>query len=244
MHGDRPVAVLILGVETSSTQVSCARGGHEGVRAAAQVNRHQRHAELLAPMIEQVCAAAEVSFTELGAIAVGVGPGLFTGLRVGIATAKAMAYALRIPMIGVNSLDLLAFPVRFTPRTIVAIMDARRNEVFSAVYRATPGGLQRLAGPGVSGPDEVASNLEALGGECLLVGDGALRYREHFADLRAEQADPALAHPSAWALVQLAHAQALREEFVGPDEIHPTYLRKPDAEANWVQRPGSVVGGR
>ena len=230
--------MLILGVETSSTQVSCALGSHEGVRAAAQINRGQRHAELLTPMIQQVCRAAEVDFADLGAIAVGVGPGLFTGLRVGVAPAKAMAFALRIPMIGVNSLDLLAFPVRFTSRTIVAVMDARRNEVFSAFYRPTPGGLQRLAGPQVGGPAELASEIQAHGGECLLVGDGALRYHDHFDGQRKiELGDAALAHPSAWALVQLAHAQALREEFVSPDEIRPTYLRKPDAEANWLRRP-------
>jgi tRNA threonylcarbamoyladenosine biosynthesis protein TsaB len=155
-----------------------------------------------------------------------------------------MAYALRIPMIGVISLDLLAFPVRFTSKTIVTVMDARRNEVFSAYYRATPGGLQRLAGPQVGNPAELALEIQAHAEDCLLVGDGALRYAELFEGRRAEHADRALAHPSAWALVQLAHAQALREEFVGPDEIHPAYLRKPDAEANWLQRPGSVTGGQ
>ncbi len=241
--------MLILGVETSSTQVSCALGGHEGVRSAAQVNRDQRHAELLAPMIEQVCRAAEVQYRELGAIAVGVGPGLFTGLRVGIATAKAMAFALRIPMIGVSSLDLLAFPLRFSPKTIVAVMDARRGEVFSATYRATPGGLQRLVEPQVGAPAELAEELRSHSGDHLLVGDGAVRYAEHFAPGKGiEHADRALAHPSAWALVQLAHAQAVREEFVAPEEIPPTYLRKPDAEANWVQRPGllppTAAGGR
>ncbi|MGD9753425.1 MAG: tRNA (adenosine(37)-N6)-threonylcarbamoyltransferase complex dimerization subunit type 1 TsaB [Acidimicrobiia bacterium] len=236
--------MLVLGIETSSTQVSCAIGGYEGVRAAAQVNRDQRHAELLAPMIAQVCRAADVRYRDLGAIAVGVGPGLFTGLRVGLATAKAMALALRIPMIGVGSLDLLAFPVRLSPRTIVAVMDARRSEVFAASYRATPGGLQRLDEAAVWSPLELAGELDAhADGPHLLVGDGALRYAEHFADLKGvELADRALAHPSAWALVQLAHAQAVREEFVAPEEIHPTYLRKPDAEANWVQRPGSAGG--
>lgn len=236
--------MLILGIETSTTQVSCALGGHEGVLAAAQVNRGQRHAELLVPMVQQVCRAAEVRLADLGAIAVGTGPGLFTGLRVGLASAKAMAYALRIPMIGAGSLDLLAFPVRCTTKTIVAVVDARRGEVFAASYRATPGGLQRLDGPRVCAPADLASDLQARNEDCLLVGDGALRYREQLERRGVEHAEPALAHPSAWALVQLAHAQALREEFVGPDEIHPTYLRKPDAEANWQQRPPTTAGAR
>lgn len=234
--------MLILGVETSSTQVSCALASHDGVLAAAQVSRGQRHAELLCPMIEQVCASAGVRFDELAALAVGVGPGLFTGLRVGLATAKAMALALRLPMIGVSSLDLLAFPVRFTSKTIVTALDARRGEIFSAVYRPTPGGLQRLAGPQVGSAAELSSEIDARGEDTLLVGDGALRYRDAFAGRGIEVADAALAHPSAWALVQLAHAQALREEFVTPEDIHPVYLRKPDAEANWVQRPAPAGG--
>lgn len=235
--------MLILGIETSSTQISAALGGHEGTRAAFQVNRGQRHAELLVPMIRQVCEAAEVELSELGALAVGVGPGLFTGLRVGVATAKAMAMALRVPMIGVSSLDLVAFPARFTGCTIVAVMDARRGEVFSALYRPTPGGLQRLVEPQVSSPRDLASELQAHPEACLMVGDGALRYAEHFEGLRhLEVADANLAHPSARALVALAHAKALREEFVSPDEIRPTYLRKPDAEANWPQRPPGVHG--
>lgn len=234
---------MILAVETSSTQISAAVGGHEGIRAAFQVNRGQRHAELLVPMIQEVCRAAEVQLSELGALAVGLGPGLFTGLRVGVATAKAMALALSVPMIGVSSLDLVAFPARFTSRTIVAVMDARRAEVFSAFYRHTPGGLQRLVEPQVSSPEELASELQAYSQDCLVVGDGVLRWAEHFEGLRhVEIGDAELAHPSARALVALAHAQALREEFVTPDEIRPTYLRKPDAQANWPQRPHALSG--
>ena len=107
--------MLILGIESATTQVGCAIGGHEGVLASFHSARGQRHAETLAPAIDFVRRHALIEFDELGAIAVDVGPGLFTGLRVGIATAKALAQTLRIPMIGVSSLDLLAFrrwPVR------------------------------------------------------------------------------------------------------------------------------------
>ena len=113
-------------------------------------------------------------------VAVDLGPGLFTGLRVGVATAKAMAHALRVPMIGVPSLDLLAFPVRFTSRLIVAAVDARRGELFYAFYRQVPGGVQRLGDHRVGTPDDLAGELLAAGEECLLVGDGAIRYREVF----------------------------------------------------------------
>src|SRR5436305_14491 len=81
----------------------------------------------------------------LAAIAVGTGPGLFTGLRVGVTTAKVMAQALRIPVVGIPSLDLVAYPLRHTDRTIVAVLDARRHEVFAARYRPVPGGVQRVS---------------------------------------------------------------------------------------------------
>jgi len=236
--------VLILGIETSTSQVSCALGGPEEVIAASRVLRGQRHAETLTPMISQVLAAGGVQPSELGAIAVGVGPGLYTGLRVGLATARAMAFALRVPMIGIASLDLLAFPVRFTSRTIVTVIDARRSEVFWAAYRATPGGVQRLGEHRVDSPDDVVAELEAEPGEFLLVGDGARRYRSRFEGLaHAEFGDAGLHHPSAEALVELAHPLAVREEFVQPEEIRPLYLRKPDAAANWVERPGGVGAG-
>ncbi len=233
--------MLILGVETATPQVGCAIGGHEGIRAAAHHTRGRRHAETLVPMIEFVTAQAEVELDELGAVAVDVGPGLFTGLRVGIATAKAMAYALNVPMIGVSSLDLLAFPVRYSNRLIVAAIDARRGEVFHAWYRQVPGGVQRVSDPTVSPPQELASDLLASGEEALLVGDGARRYEDVLGDLhRVEFAEVGHSYPSAASLVQLAHARALREEFVPHWELRPTYLRKPDAEVNWLTREGQV----
>ena len=116
-------------------------------------------------------------------VAVDLGPGLFTGLRVGVASAKALAHALRVPMIGVPSLDLLAFPVRFTPRPIVTCIDARRGEVFYAFYRQVPGGVQRITPHQIATPDDLASELFARGEETMLVGDGAIRYAEVFDDL-------------------------------------------------------------
>lgn len=238
MGGDgRGRIVLILGIDTATMQASCAVGGHEGVLAAAQSAKGRRHTEHLAPAIRFVCEQAEVTLSEISVVAVDVGPGLFTGLRVGIATAKAMALALKVPMIGVPSLDLLAFPVRFSPRLIVAAIDARRGELYWATYRQVPGGVQRLSDPAIGSPDEVASELVARGEEILLVGDGALRYRDHFEAIpEAEVGDQAFAHPSATSLVQLAHARALREQFAPGASIEPIYLRRPDAEINWTTR--------
>jgi tRNA threonylcarbamoyladenosine biosynthesis protein TsaB len=229
--------MLILGIETATAQVGVAIGGHEGVLAQAHSSRGKRHAENLTPAIDFVRRLARVDLREISCVAVDLGPGLFTGLRVGVASAKAIAHALRVPMIGVPSLDLLAFPVRFSPRRIVATIDARRGELFYAFYRQVPGGVQRLSDHQIGTPDDLASELLASGEDCLLVGDGALRYAEAFEGLtKVELADLGLAFPSATSLVQLAHAQALREQWVQPWDLQPLYLRVPDAEINWSTR--------
>jgi len=232
--------MLICGIDTATAQVSVAVGGHEGVLASTQSLRGRQHAEVLTPAIEFTCRQARIELSEISVVAIDLGPGLFTGLRVGVAAAKAMAHALGVPMIGVPSLDLLAFPVRFTSRLIVAVIDARRGEVFYAFYRQVPGGIQRLGDHRVGSPDDLASELMATGEECLLVGDGVVRYREVFEGLKkCELVEEGFSHPSATSLVLLAHARALREQWVKPWDLQPLYLRKPDAEINWSTRPGS-----
>jgi tRNA threonylcarbamoyladenosine biosynthesis protein TsaB len=227
--------MIVLGIETATQQVGCAVGGYEGVLASFHSTRGRRHAETLAPAIQFVCAQAQLEMKEISVVAVDVGPGLFTGMRVGVATAKAIAQALRVPMIGLSSLDLLAFPVRYTNRLIAAVIDAKRGEVYTALYRQVPGGVQRLSPHRVCPPSDLAADLMARNEPVLLVGDGALRYSAVFAG-HVELADIGFSRPSAAALVELAHPQALREEFVQPSELEVLYLRKSDAEINWAQR--------
>ena len=233
--------MLILGIESAGSQVGCAIGGHEGVLASAHAGKGRRHAENLAPQIDFVRRQAGIELGDLGAVAVDVGPGLFTGLRVGIATAVAISHALGVPMIPITSPDLMAFPARWSSRLIVTALDARRGELFTALFRKVPGGIQRVREVNVCTPDDLAAELEVADEPALLVGDGALRYADTFHDIRRiEMAEQGLAQPSARSLVQLAHARAMREEFVQPWEVEPVYLRKPDAEINWSTREGGA----
>ncbi len=234
--------MLILGIETATEQVSVAIGGHEGVLGLFEVCRGRRHAEILTPAIQFLCAQADVELSEMSVIAVDVGPGLFTGMRVGLAAGKALAQALRVPMIGMSSLDLLAFPLRHTDRTIAAVIDARRGELFYALYRPVPGGVQQILEPRCGRVDDLVADLLADGGDAVLVGDGALRHQATIeADVvRCQFAEQFLSRPSAAPLVQLAHARALREEWVNPWEIQPMYLRLPDAQINWNTRMGGA----
>lgn len=227
--------MLILGIETATAHVSVALGGHEGVIAAFELARDRRHAETLAPAIQFIAAQADVTLAEVGVIAVDIGPGLFTGMRVGLATAKALAQALRVPMIGLSSLDLLAFPLRQRDDVIVPVVDARKGEVFYAMYRQVPGGVQQVLEPQVGSVDDLVADLLARGQDSFCVGDGALRYADELRSTHGVSVGEDAA-PSARHLVQLAHAKALREEWETPAAIQPLYLRPPDADINWAAR--------
>ena len=229
--------MIILGIETATARVGCALGGVEGVLAEFHSSRDRRHAETLAPAIEFVCRTAHIDVSAISVVAVDTGPGLFTGLRVGVATAKAMAQALRVPMVGLSSLDLLAFGVRYTDRLIVPVIDARRSEVYYATYRHVQGGVQRVSEYRVASPSEVAGELQAARQNCLVIGDGALRYADVLgAEASIELGTVGNAYPSPGALVELAHPKAVREEFVHPSELEVMYLRRSDAEINWDAR--------
>jgi len=202
------------------------------------VARGRHHAEALVPSIDFICRQAEIELSEIGVVAVDIGPGLFTGMRVGIAAAKAIAQARRIPMIGISSLDLLAFVQRRAERLVVPVIDARRGEVYYAAYRPVPGGVQRITPPTVASPDDLIADLVARSEEVLLVGDGADAYLSQItsAITKVDVADQSSPYPSAAPLVRLAHAKAMREEWVQPSSLEPMYLRKPDAQINWSTR--------
>lgn len=224
----------LLAIDTATAQVGVAISDAGEVRGEVRLVGRRRHAEELAPAIRQLVEWTGVQLEHLAAIAVGIGPGLFTGLRVGVTTAKVMAQALRIPLIPVVSLDLVAYPMRHARRRIVAVLDARRREVFHATYQPVPGGVQRLTDYAVSSPADLVAEIEALGEEVLLAGDGIAAHPDAFAELdRAELAGPEFAAPSTAALVTLAAGRYEREEFAQPREVQPLYLRESDAELAW-----------
>lgn len=229
--------MYILGMDTATPQVGVAIGDSAdggGVLAEVLLAGDRRHAEQLAPAIRHVCDESGVRLDQLAAIAVGIGPGLFTGLRVGVTTAKVMAQALQIPVVAVSSLDLIAMPLRHAHALVVPVIDARRREVFSARYRVVPGGVQRDGDYTVGPVEELIADLLAGNEHVLLAADGVTRYREQFAGLdRSEVAGPEFEAPSVTALVQLAAGRVEREEYVQPWDVHPMYLRESDAELHW-----------
>jgi tRNA threonylcarbamoyl adenosine modification protein YeaZ len=214
--------VLVLLLDTSSAAVTAGVGevgdGSSRVLAEHALVDGKKHGEALAPLVTRCLADVGAAAADLGAVVADVGPGPFTGLRVGLVTAAAMADALGLPTYGVCSLDALATAVADGGEPFLVATDARRREVYWAVYG---GAGERLTDPAVDRPAVVAGRAAALGAR-RAVGAGARLYAEV---LGFPLAGPD--HPDVEGLLSLA---AARVAAGAPSEVlTPLYLRRPDA---------------
>ncbi len=228
--------MLILAIESATNQIGCAIGGPDGILASAHTIRPRHHAESLAPQIRFTADQAGIGMADIDVIAVDVGPGLFTGLRVGITTAMAFAWALGKPVAAFTSLELLAAAVLAGDTDILSVVDARRGEVFHARFRPTATGPERLGEPAVSLPADLAAEIVTESSEVVLVGDGARAHIDHFVDIGCPIAPRPFDLPSARTLVTMAASHPHR--LMDPSEVSPLYLREPDAKAKFGNSPG------
>lgn len=233
--------MLVLGIETSTPQASVAIGSEQGIVASALVARGATYNEFLLPAIGFCLEQAGLGYRNIGGVAVSLGPGLFTGMRVGVATAKALAQALSVPIVGLASLDLVAYEVRYSPKTICAVLDARRNQVFHAFYRSSPGGIQRMSDFRIETPQRLSVGLESRPEEVLMVGNGALLYQHVFEDIGpvVELGTMQHAFPNASSLVELSLPRMFREDFDSLYELKPLYLRHSARRIKWETIRGS-----
>jgi tRNA threonylcarbamoyladenosine biosynthesis protein TsaB len=192
-----------------------------------------RHSELLLAEIE-TCVERAGGWEAIDRIAVGIGPGSFTGLRIGIATARALAQGRGLPVAGVSTLSALEAGIAELPgaggRPAAAVLDARRGQAFASV--AGPGG-ERLEPPRVLSPEGLSELIAALDPGPLAAGDGAVRFRAELEAVGATVAPPG----DAVHRVAARHICALSDRAIPapPDRIEPNYLREPDAK-RWLQR--------
>jgi len=241
------VDVLVLEVESSHEMAEPALADEEKVLASASLHASRRHAQWLAPSVDFLCRQVGVDLRELTGICVDVGPGLFTGLRVGLATAKGLGFALGVPVAGVTSLEVLARQVAaldapvLRDALIVPVVDARRGGVFATRFAAgdgtSRGEVVQVTQESLWDPAELADSLGSETQPMVIVGNGALRYASLFEGLpRASLASVRLAHPSVEVLAAEG-ARRLRVGLgVGAGEIAPLYLRDADVRINWETR--------
>jgi tRNA threonylcarbamoyladenosine biosynthesis protein TsaB len=244
---------LVLALETACGDAAVALADADGLIAHGAVCRGRRHVETLHLEIDALCSRTGVELAAVGAIAVDIGPGLFTGLRVGVTAAKALGTALGVPLVPVTSLEILSTSMEWSGlvplRTrVVAVVDMRRGEV-----AWTSAGVLRV-GP----PAELAQELAALAvgsdrdadrRECVVVlgGDGAVRYEAQILGMcsggaisRVHVAGAAYATPSAPVLALLAVGRVQAGHVVAEHDVLPLYLRDADAAIGWESRHGRV----
>ncbi|MGV8082213.1 MAG: tRNA (adenosine(37)-N6)-threonylcarbamoyltransferase complex dimerization subunit type 1 TsaB [Coriobacteriia bacterium] len=213
--------------------------------AAAEVDARRAAMSRLLPMAESVLSANAVSIRDVSAIVVGRGPGSFTGVRIGVATAKGLAHGLGVPLYGVGTLEAIAWRVAAAGREglLGVVGDAMRGEVYPALFRLEGGRAKRLTADTVAKPDAVVAEWAGLDEGLLLAGNGLRKYGARFGEGLGERAvvtEPELWAPSGEGLFS-AFAQALKagEEGSGdPGEVLPVYTRLSDAEENELARKG------
>ena len=221
----------LLAIETSTPGSSVAVVEDRRTLAAASRIDRVGHAGFLVPAIDFCFDQVGWSPNDLDAVVVDVGPGLYTGIRVGLATAQGLAAAFGIPIIPALSVDALGLEAKTGHRMIWAVVDARRGEFAVARYRPVPGGVVRESLTELMTPDELRATMESTADDSLVVGDvselpdGFLTGLHHVKTGKPR-------YPYAVALAEIGAGKYEREEYPPPEDIRPVYMREPDVTIN------------
>jgi tRNA threonylcarbamoyladenosine biosynthesis protein TsaB len=235
--------VRILAVETSTLTGAVAVLEDGAVVAESRVNVAVTHGERLVSTIDGVLRAARRELADIDAFAVAIGPGSFTGLRIGLSTVKGLAFATGKPAAGVPTLDALAWRLPFCAYPICPILDARKNEVYAALYRTLTGRLERIEAPRAMPPSGLAEELrDGTTGPVVFVGDAVGRFGPIVSEIlgtRARLAPADLRLPSAVTVAELGAAALERGEAADPASLVPLYVRPSEAELARERQQGA-----
>lgn len=222
----------ILAVDTATTTCSVALADRGGVIAELSYFQKESHSRHLIGMVTALLGVAAVRLEDVDGFAVDVGPGTFTGLRIGLATIKGFASANQKPAVGVSSLDTLAGQAGFSSGHICCMLDARRGEVYTARYTARDNKVERTTAQQTLPPHEAVA---ADDGPCLYIGSGAVAYRGVIAEIAGESACFAKGeanHLRAATVARLGLRQLFDRGSGDPAILVPDYIRRSDAEYN------------
>jgi tRNA threonylcarbamoyladenosine biosynthesis protein TsaB len=234
--------VNIVAIETATETVGVAMRAGNGAEAVFTLGGKRRHVETLAPAMEHLLSQTGLVASELDVVAVDLGPGLFTGLRVGVAAAKGLAQALGIGVVGLSSLDILTRAARQHGHRgqVLAAVDARRGEVFASLRELRPGRSETedVVAAGLFAPHALAEVLRELGGTSIVgIGDGVQRYADVLGAVTGLHCVlGALAAPPPLTLLTMA-SELVDAGLtpVDPLQVVPVYMREADAKSNFAQ---------
>ncbi len=231
--------MLILAVETSTLTGSVAlmegsldgENSEEKILSEITLNVPGTHSERLMPSIDRLLREASLSIDNIQGIALALGPGSFTGLRIGVSTVKGLAYALKVPVVGVPTLDALAQNVPFALSLVCPVLDARKKEVYAALFRGDgQGQIQKISEDWVVSPEDLCPRIPE---KTVFLGNGMEMYRELFKEKlgsRALFAPPELSLPRAANVARLSLPRFKDGLTLDLFSFIPTYLRRSEAE--------------
>ena len=234
----------ILAIDSSGIVASAAVADDKNIIAEFTVNNRQTHSQTLLPMIDKVVQMSEIPLTDIDAIAVASGPGSFTGLRIGSATAKGLGLALKKPIVPVPSLDGLAYRGACFNGIICPLMDARRNQVYTAAYRIENSRLVNIIAQKAVDIREILFELSETGEEVLFLGDGADVHRKIIEEEITTKylfAPAYMSKQSAASVAALGIIYYSEGKYESAAAHRPFYLRKSQAEREREERLKGTV---
>ena len=225
----------ILGIDTSSSSLSVAVMDDDLLKGEFTLNHKLTHSEQMMPLLDSLLSHLELKMSDIDLIGVSVGPGSFTGIRIGVAAANAMAMALDIPVVGISSLEAMAYTAGETAYTIVSTFDAQRDRFYFNAYRFENSELKALEAEDVLEKEDLIKKLESHD-EVLLLGDAVFINEE--LPLNVKKAKRAVRYIRASSVCELAH----RDYLLGKTGFAvPVYLRKSQAEIQFEERMSKEV---
>lgn len=231
----------ILAIDTSTMLGGVAIMDDERLIAESRLNVKSTHSERLMTEIAHCLKLADFSISDIDVFAVAIGPGSFTGLRIGLSTAKGFAYAAGKPIVAVHTMEALAWNFPCSEYPVCTLLDARKKEVYGAVFKWKENGFACLIKETVLNPDNFFRYLSSLAdySKIIFTGEGAELYRknilEHFSG-KAVFASPDKMVPSPSNVAALGLKKALNKEFSEPVSLTPLYIRKSEAEIKWSEK--------
>lgn len=233
----------ILAIDSSGMTASAAIAEEGKLIAEYSVNNKKTHSQTLLPMVDEIVRMTQLDRGSIDAIAVAGGPGSFTGLRIGAATAKGIGLALKKPLISVPTLEAMAYNAWGMKELIVPMMDARREQVYTGIYRFDGEGIAAVMEQDALSLEELMSRLNESGERAFLLGDGTTAFRDKIRDalkIPFVFAPPHMNQQRAGAVACCAFARAARGEFVAAADFRPDYLRLSQAERVRAEQTGEA----
>ncbi len=229
----------LLAIETATLAGGVALMGEEGLIAEIRLHVETRHSERLLPVIDRLFLDGGIGLADLDAIAVSIGPGSFTGLRVGLGTAKGLAMGSGKPLVGVPTLEAMAAQFPYACLFVAPMLVARRNEVYWALFDLRDGRPVRLRADAAASPEQILEEVGEVDQPILFVGEGAERHTELLQAGRPQKAffpPKRFRFPSAAGVAELGLERLKRGETLFPEEATPIYVRASSAELNWREK--------